>query len=74
MENISSMISKKSEKIFFDLIPTPTCTAQKSKFLGFFEITLEMFSILKCICLKEILAEKNYPGCFREVRKFKKYT
>jgi hypothetical protein len=29
---------------------------------------------LKCICQKEILAEKNYLGCFRGVRKFKKYT
>jgi hypothetical protein len=29
---------------------------------------------LKYICQKEILAEKNYLGCFREVRNFKKYT
>ena len=47
---------------------------RKKIFSDFFKITLEMFSILKYICQKEILAEKNYLGCFREVRKFKKYT
>ena len=33
----------------------------------FFEITLEMFSILEYIGQIEILAEKNYLGCFRRL-------
>src|SRR6185312_12912022 len=47
---------------------------EKKIFSDFFETMLEMFSILKYIFQKEILAEKNYFGCFREVIKFKKYT
>jgi hypothetical protein len=41
--------------------------AQNRSFSDFFEIKLEMFTKLKYICQKEILAEKNYLGCFREV-------
>ena len=47
---------------------------RKNFFSGFFETTLEMFSILEYIAQIEILAEKNYLGCFRQVRKFKKST
>jgi hypothetical protein len=37
----------------------------KNFFSDFFGITLEMFSILEYIGQIEILAEKNYLGCFR---------
>ena len=82
MENISSVVSKKSKKKFFSSPPTsetsgrgqPSWGVEKIFFSDFFETTLEMFSILKYICQKEILAEKNYSGCFREVVKFKQYT
>jgi hypothetical protein len=47
---------------------------KKNFFSDFFETTLEMFSVLKYIGQIKILAEKNYSGCFRQVRKFKKST
>ena len=76
VENISSVVSKKSEKIFFD----PYNYGHHEKrlknrsFSDFFETMLEMFSILKYIGQLEILAEKNYLRFFRQVRKFKKST
>ena len=77
MENISSVISKKSEKLrFFEpfYMVAVVGGVEKNFFSDFFETTLEMFSILEYIGQIEILAEKNYLGCFRQVRKFKKST
>ena len=77
MENISSMISKKSEKLRFLSLFFMVAVVEgrkKNFFSDFFETILEMFSILEYIGQIEILAEKNYLGCFRQVRKFKKYT
>jgi hypothetical protein len=44
---------------------------EKQIFSDSFKTTLEMFSILEYVGQIEILAEKNYLGCFRQVRKFK---
>ena len=75
MKNISSVISKKSEKLrFFEPFYMVAVGVEKNFFSDFFETTLEMFSILEYIGQIEILAEKNYLGCFRQVRKFKKST
>ena len=77
MENISSVVSKKSEKLRF-LEPFYMVAVvggvEKNFFSDFFETTLEMFFILEYIGQIEILTEKNYLGCFRQVRKFKKST
>ena len=77
MENISSVISKKSEKFRFLSLFFMVAVVEgrkKNFFSDFFETILEMFSILEYIGQIEILAEKNYLGCFRQVRKFKKST
>jgi hypothetical protein len=64
------------KKIFRSLISLTVIEIRdRKKFSSdFFEITLEMFFILKYICQNEILAKKNYLECFKEVRKSKKYT
>ena len=48
--------------------------AKKSKFLGFFRNHARNVLHIEIHLPEEILAEKNYLGRFREVRKFKKYT
>ena len=47
---------------------------KKIFFSDFFEITLELFSVLKYINQRSNLTEKNYLWCFRQVGNFKKYT
>ena len=76
MENISSVVSKIWKiSIFEPFFMVAVVEGRKKIFLGFFSKPyLEMFSILEYIGQIEILAEKNYLGCFRQVRKFKKYT
>ena len=77
MENIYSMVLKKSENFWF-LSHFYTAAivkgVEKNFFSDFFETTLEIFSILEYIGQNQILAEKNYLGCFRRIRKFKKST
>ena len=63
MENISSVVSKKSEKKFFSSPPTSETSGrgqsswgvEKKFFSDFFETTLEMFSILEYIGQIEFL-------------------
>ena len=46
----------------------------KKFFSYFFKNTLKIFSVIRYTCQIKILAEKNCPGCYRQVRKFKKST
>jgi hypothetical protein len=72
------VVLKKSEKLrflsLFFMVAVVGRRVEKIFFSDFFKTTLEMFSILEYIGQVEILAEKNYLGCFRQVRKFKKST
>src|SRR3569833_4683097 len=73
MENISSMILKKSENFrFLSHFYTAAIVkgVEKNFFSDFFKTMLEMFSILEYISQNRILAEKNYLRCFRRVSFF----
>jgi hypothetical protein len=76
IENIPSEVSKQSEKKFFwSLQLRPRVKWLKNwSFFDFFETMIKMISILKYIGQIEILADKNYLGCFRRISKFKKLT
>jgi hypothetical protein len=64
----------KNPRKFFSISPTCHSCKNGSKIESsrIFRNNLEMFTMLKYIGEKENLAEKNYLGCFRQVRKIKK--